>query len=289
MPRKIAFWATVSDSYAFVFGDWGRLFRASIAWVAIGCIIFVLVLALFGPEALQRARESGMAHRSYGQTVSQLLFLLLAVVAYIAFSVAWHRAVLLGDAHAAPLRALRFRAREFRFLLYLIVITLLSVGVFAGTFVVGLAFTALAVSGQAALSVFHGVPHGTIAIAIAAVLVGMIVLLPFLARFSLGLPAIAVEEPHGVFGRSWHRGWHNGWRLIWGPLICSLPLSIASGVLQVGQAFFAVVAALEMPWRVLGEIGMFLFYAGGAFAHFVALAGAITFLSLSYRQLTQPS
>lgn len=289
MPRKIAFWATVGDSYIFVFADWGRLFRSSIAWVGIGCILFVSILVLFGPEALQRTRESGLTHLSLGHGLAQLSFALLAVVAYVAFSVAWHRTVLLGDKVATPLHALRFEGREFRFLLYLIAIGLLSVGLFLGTFVVGLVVTGLAVSGQEIFSMFHGAPHAGIAIALATLFVGIIVGIPFLARFGLGLPAIAVEEPRGVFGRAWHRGWRNGWRLIWGPFICSFPISVVSGVFRGGQTLFNLLISQGAPYRAFGEVGMFLFYATGTFAHFVALAGAITFLSLSYRQLSQPA
>lgn len=285
MPRKIRFWRTVGDSYGFVFGDWGRLFRASAAWVVIGCVIFVAILAWFGPEALQRAKQPGLTHMTPGQTVAGLSFALLALISYVAFSVAWHRAVLLGDGHETPLRALRFKGREFRFLLYLIVIAFLSVGIVAGVFVVGIVAAAGAVSGQEVTDMFSGEPRGGIAIAILAVFVGIIVLAPFLARFSLGLPAIAVEEPRGVFGRSWHRGWRNGWRLIWGPFVCSFPISIVSGLFRAGQSFFGLMAGYEAPWRIFGEVGMLAFYALGSFAHFIALAGAISFLSLSYRQL----
>ncbi|HXE17279.1 MAG TPA: hypothetical protein VN632_08615 [Stellaceae bacterium] len=285
MPRKIRFWRTVGDSYGFVFGDWGRLFRHSAAWVALGAVIAVAAMILFGPEVLNKPQSPALL-LSTGRAVTTVALGVFQIASYVAFSVGWHRAVLLGDGHATALDALRFKRREFRFLLYIIAVGLVWIGVALAGSIIVFALTAAATSGQSILHSFEGKPSGGFAIAVAALFLGVFVALPFLARLTLGLPAIAVEEPRGVFGRSWHRGWGNGWRLIWGPVFCSLPLNIVAGLFSAGQVFFVLVADYDPPWREFGLVGTIAFYVLGSFAHFIALAGAISFLSLSYRQLS---
>jgi hypothetical protein len=283
MPRKIAFWDTLGDSFNFVFGHWGRFVHLAGGWILFAIVLFLAVLVAFGPEAVQQTQLNDAATLSAGHAVGALLLLILAIVSYTAFAVSWHRAVLLDDTQ----EPLRFRWREARFLMYMIVITLLSFGVLLGAVAVTGVAIGLLAAGATLFRDFHSVGGGAVALGVLAMLVAMIVLAPFLARFSLGLPAIAVEEPEGVFGRSWHRGWRNGWRLIWGPFICSLPLSIASGIFGLGQAGAFLLLDYSDAWRVVGLLGMVVCYALSTGAHFLAVAGAVTFLSLSYRQLTR--
>lgn len=293
MPRKIAFWRTVVDSFEFVFGNFDRFIRLAGPWVAIAAILFATLIAIFGIQALESARF-GQAHAApltVSRSVSTIVLGIYMLAAYVAFSVAWHRAVLLGEA-GSTFGALRFRRREWRFLGYWVVVGLLALAIGLGMVIVlvlvGVVIFLIATGG--AFSTPHDGTKSLLLIPFAITMVGFIVILPFLARFSLGLPAIAVEEPDGVLRRSWHRGWRNGWRLIWGPLLCAIPLSIAVEMFQGAQlatAFFLGSSAGLL--YALGFILSILFYAFATAAHFVALAGAITFLSLSYRQLTQPS
>ena len=103
-------------------------------------------------------------------------------------------------------------------------------------------------------------------------MVGIVAALPFFARLTLGLPAIAVAEPPGVLGRAWHRGWRNGWRLIWGPFLCSLPLSIVSGIFSAGQRLMEYVAGFGDAWRVIGVASMIVLYVLASITHFLAVA-----------------
>ena len=287
MPTKIVFWQTVADSFNFVFSNWRRFYRRAAIWVGLGVVVCIFVLLVFGATALEQSQPVRLTAVDTGHAVAALLFIALAVVAYVAFSVSWHRAVLLGETAGEPLSALRFRWRETRFLLYLIVVGLLWIGTLLGlTLVASLIVGILYVGRQFLGGIDPG--GGAVAIALLALFVIVIVMSPFLARFSLGLPAIAVEEPKGVFGRSWHRGWHNGWRLVWGPLICALPLSIVTGIADGAERILAKYSPdFAGAWHGVGYLAIVIFYAIGATAHFLALATAITFLSLSYRQLTR--
>lgn len=284
MPRKIRFWRTVGDSYGFIFSDWGLLFRHAGAWVVLGTVIAVVAMASFGPEVLNRPRSPALL-LSAGRLVTMSVFVVFQSVSYVAFSVAWHRVVLLGEVHSSFLDAVRFKRRELRFFLYLLGLGLLTCAVFFGATLIGLAY-AVGIKAIAGQSPTHFFTSALYKLAVpAAILIGILVVLPYVTRFSLGLPAIAVEEPSGVFGRSWERGWRNGWRLVWGPLFCSIPLGIVASLFGLGQSFFVQIGDHDEPWRTVGFIGTGTFYALGSFAHFIALAGAISFLSLSYRQL----
>lgn len=287
MPTKIVFWQTVADSFNFVFSDWSRFYRLAAVWIGLGMLVCVVVLLAFGASPFEQTPPAQVMNLDRGRVVAALLFFVLAVVTYVAFSVAWHRTVLLRETVAAPLGVLRFEGREVRFLLYLIVVGLLWIGVFLGlALVAGLAVGGLYL-GQKVWGSFEP-GGGAVAIALFVLFLFVIVMAPFLARFSLGLPAIAVEEPAGVFGRSWHRGWHNGWRLVWGPLICALPLSIVTGITNTAERVLAIYAPdFGGVWHGVGYLAIVIFYGIGATAHFLALATAVTFLSLSYRQLTR--
>lgn len=282
---KIAFWQTVGDAFGFVFSDWGRFFRLATLWIVVGTILFACLATLFGLEAVQKPAPGAHEPLTAGRAVTSLVFLVYAIIAYVAFAVAWHRAVLLGEAAGAPLRAARFQWREMRFLMYSIVIALLAIGVFVVAALIVGGLVVLMIAGGKLFSDFESGP--AIGAAVAAVLVAAIAILPFLARFSLGLPAIAVEEPEGVFGRSWHRGWRNGWRLIWGPFVCSLPLAIVSGIFQGAQLLSILLAGAGDAWRAVGLVLLLIFYLLGTTAHFFAIALAVSFLSLAYRQLTR--
>jgi hypothetical protein len=283
MPRKIRFWRTFGDSFAFVFADWGRFFRLSGAWIAVGTLLYVLVLALLGLGAFGSAPRGHLP--SGDQLTALLIFVVFAVIAYIAFAVAWHRAVLLDETRE-PLRALRFRGRELRFLGYSIAIVLLWLVVFTVAISI-IAFGAIfAAAGTLAIGTVSKTAGPVYAVVVLAIVVGIVAALPFFARLTLGLPAIAVGESPGVLGRAWHRGWRNGWRLFWGPFLCSLPLSIVSGIFSAGQRLMEYVAGFGDAWRVIGMASMIVLYVLASITHFLAVATAIAFLSLSYRQLS---
>ncbi len=292
MRRKIAFWTTIGDSFEFVFDDFGRFARLAGPWVVIAAILFAILIAVFGVQTFEKA-QFGLRHQPFSgpRAISTAVLAIYGIAAYVAFSVAWHRAVLLGEAGSA-LAALRFQRREWRFLGFWILVALLAFGVLFGILVVlalvGVVISLIVSGGD--IAGVHSRAAAFYLIPLALVIVSFIAIVPFLARFSLGLPAIAIEEPEGVFGRSWRRGWRNGWRLIWGPIICVIPPSMAAGLFQGAQlaTIFFLGDAGGVP-QAIGLVLVVVFYLLGTVAHFVAIAIAVSFLSLSYRQLTQPA
>jgi hypothetical protein len=284
MVKKIAFWRTVGDSFNFVFEDLGRFFRLCGAWIAIIFVVFVAVLALVGPKALQTATAGAHAHYSVAWGLATFVLLVAVSVSNIAFAVAWHRSVLLGE-RVEPRQALRFGWREVRFFLYSLAVVLIYIAATAANIAVGILVGIVVASGGKLAGGHLG--GWAIAIAVLWVIVVACIAAPFLARLSLGLPAVAVEEPPGVLRRSWHRGWGNGWRLIWGPLICYTPLLMASGFLSTLQTLSAFLIGLVWWASAIGIMLDLGFYVLVVTANFLAIALSVSFLSLSFRQLAQ--
>ena len=125
---RIEIWRTLGAAYGFALGNLGRFLRLSGAWLvgSIGCnALFVLHL----PLVVRLLGALGMG-----------LFLLGGL---IAFPLAWHRLILLGEERGI-FAALRFGRRQCRFLTYMILTSL----------IVGLsAYLALIVAGSIAAAV----------------------------------------------------------------------------------------------------------------------------------------
>ena len=183
------FWSSVREAYRSAFADPRTVLRASLVWIAISMVLNVIVLALGAgaPMPASGATASGTFW------LRLLLGLLLPLVDYtggIAFAVAWHRNVLL-DERPGWSSAWRFKRREWRFLGYGLAVGL-TVGAVGAVILIpfGLLFSmALASSGgivkYAGISAIMVLGFGT------ATFIG--------TRLVLGFPAIAVEEPRGVW------------------------------------------------------------------------------------------
>ena len=282
MPSKIPFWRTFGDAFGFVFTDFPRFLRLSAGWIALSTIAFILAIVILGVASVQPERPiGGPMHIDWDRTAAQIVLGLIKYLSDVAFAVAWHRIVLLGEARGVF--GLRFRWRELRFLLYSWLVAAIIIAILMAAFLLAFAI------GFAALSGGGGGVFGTPWIAAIVFPVSFIVLiacLPLIGRLSLGLPAIAIEEPQGVLRRAWHRGWRNGWRLVRGPILCSIPLAIASGLFSAMQGAMSLLVALDGGWRIGGLIGETIFWGMSVGVHFLAVATGVTFLSLSYRHLS---
>ena len=284
---KFPFWRTFGDSFVFVFHDFKRFLRMSAAWVGLYAVLFIVMVAIFGIAAVEPRKPMNNPsdfHFDPAQIVPQLIYALVGLVSNIVFAVAWHRTVLLNEQRNF-LHAFRLRWREWRFFFYSLLIGLLAMFVFS---IAGGVFLLLGV-GMLPSFPADKFPFNPWAFAIMAgfLFVFLWVMAPFMARFSLGLPAIAVEEPRGVFGRSWRRGRHNGWRLFWGPLLVSIPIGIVAGVMSGVQTAVSFLTLLSGGWRIVGLILEWIFFTLSYGAHFLSFAVTISFLSLAYKFLTQ--
>ncbi|HUN48559.1 MAG TPA: hypothetical protein VMU85_18665 [Stellaceae bacterium] len=243
---KIEVWGTLGAAYGFAFGNLGRFLRLSGAWLA-GSIGFNVLFVLHLPLAVRLLGALGMA-----------LFLLGGL---IAFPLAWHRLILLGEERGI-FAALRFGRRQCRFLTYMILTSL----------IVGLsAYLALIVAGSIAAAVRPRL--GTAAIIIPAV--AILAMWCLASRVTLALPAIAVDEAGAVLRHAWRRGRGNGTRLVLGWVLCSLPFIVASDVLHALQVRLGERTVLG--GAVVGALPFVV--------EFLEAAVTVGFLSRAYQQL----
>ena len=252
--HKIAFWQTLVAAYRFTFGDLRHFCRvAEPAFIAIGLLVTVsLAVRLARPDAA---------------VALAVVVAVVEMLAYVAFMVAWHRAVLLGEGAATP-PPFRFARREWRFLGYSLAIPLL-VGVPVGL-AAGIVVAALEVAAKAgALTFAAGAALETlvfIAALVAGVLGG--------GRLALALPAVALDRSGSVLRASWAASRRNAIRLASGPLLAILPFVPLVMALQLVRGAAGRGIALQLAC----ELAL-------AALTLVELSVAVAFVSYAYRQL----
>ena len=273
---KIRFWATVGAAYGFAFAHLGQLLRAAGVWIA-GCVVLEMALLLVsqrdGGEIMLRASDP---------IATILLTAALSLFGYaatIAFAVAWHRLVLTEE-RRDWLAALRFKGREWRFMFY---------GWAYGSVLAVVAWIVIVAILRVAVAML---PEGSspsrtylvIAVyAVAASVALFAVVVPF-SRLALGFPAIALEEPSGVWRRSWRRGKGNSVRLAFGIALSGAPMVATTVLAIVGQRWLLVNERLG-DVGFAGHAGEFALAVIYYLVRFGTYAVAVSFLSLCYRQL----
>ena len=209
--RKLPIGATVSEAYGWVFGQLGLVFRAAVFPFTLSLALIVLSFSVPATSIL-----SG-------------LFLILGLVPYAIFGVAWHRLTLLGPAVATPPLIPGWARRHWRFLGYLAAVALVSNGV--AITVMTLAF---GVTGAAANPILNAV-----------VVPGIFVFAIYIMmRFSFVFPAIAVDESYGL-RHAWAHTKGQGFRLLGAVLLTMVPIVLLLWVVStIFGAFVFTEAAL---------------------------------------------
>jgi hypothetical protein len=276
---KIAFWRTVGGAFGFVFSDLGRFLQVSGIWLA--SIISLELLAIsFRPD-------------SHGLAVTFcILGFMTFLAASLALSFAWHRTILAQETPSAAM-ALRFGAREWRFLGYSLLIVLvicvpmvifilisaLISGIFLGVVMAANGANAAAVGGTGALM-------GRIIAAIFMLAAWYVV-----SRLWLALPAVATDQRGDMLSTAWRRSRRNGLRLMFGLLVCALPFSLVNGLIQraLGAPIWTSVfdpahhpldSSLLIPSVTVTLILL---------VDFIQTAVWVAFLSFSFHQLSASS
>jgi hypothetical protein len=261
--KKIAFWDTVADAYGFLLANLGGFFKLCGAWIVAIAAVTTAAAVLLAPVA----NEAAIA-------VATIAALALSLAGVTAFAVAWHRTILKAE---APAIVPRFKRREWRFLGYSVLVSLI---LFAAAMGAGLAAGIVAGAVAAAAG-----KAGAVVGAAAFVLV--IVAGAYGARLALALPAVAVDEPGNPLGPAWERGKGNGTRLLFGTLVCLVPIVIVQAVLQWLLGTPAWQREIEahasaLPASATGGIVLGVLYVALSFAQVAVTVG---FLSFSYRQI----
>lgn len=259
---KIEFWKTIGDSYRFVFADLARFFRVSGIW-----LVGAMSLPILNPVILQASATL--------QGSLAIAFLFFLVWSTIAFSVAWHRVVLLGEVPVL-LETARFGWREAK---YLICLGALCVGILLSGLLVTVALDEMlarfvGVTGARYWIESRFAQNSPLLLLFATEAAGLLIAATFGIRLFLALPAIALGHGDHLFRRAYRAGFTNGLRLVMGSflvapffvgtLIAALLLNIASLNNTIGEAITTSAAIL---------------------CYYLQIALWTSFVSFAYRQL----
>ncbi len=255
---RIMVWATVAESYRFILSHPRDLLR--VGWLPL--------LALFGLNLLFGTFDpvpAGFDPAALGPSLGTMALNLLAqsIIAAVIL-VAWHRVVLLGSDQQPGSLGVRFGARELRYLLawLLLSVVFLMLLIVAFALVVAVGFAVLVALKTVMLllgagqMVALGQSDQFLALQYAGILPAVLLATYFASRLSLILPAMATDRRR-TLARAWNLSAGNGWRLALASVFVMLPAEL----LSVGIAFAAqqvLGTALFYPLALASSFGVLL-------------------------------
>ncbi len=230
-PARLPVWGTALECYRFLLGHPRQVAR--VAWLPLA-VLFALNMLFdtFRPTPEPTDPTVAMAEASslLGATLASVL--IQSAVAAMTL-VVWHRLVMQGYEVGARTVPMRVGLSEIRYLLRWMLISLMFLGIMAGT-VVGLVMLAFAVmvamQAVSILAAGGGMrlgEQGELLTVIGEVSTPLAVLaaIYFTTRLSLVLPATATGKPTG-FDHAWDVSRGNGLRMALASLIVMAPVQL---------------------------------------------------------------
>lgn len=257
---KVSIWATVRESYGFVW--YGRRRFASLATPA---IVVLAILSTLVTWLAASTVPGGAENRMAGPAGILLVITVPAsIFLWVVFSVAWHRAFLKPNESVTVSGALKWGRRQSRFLLLTIAVGLLIVLIMAGGALVALAASSLSGVDQTGFAQNNFLPLYLAGLACALVMSG---------RLALLFPATTVDH-RMTFGESWETTRGNGWRIAIIVFLVALPIWVAARLLSVPIMFFGQTNSLT-AMLLAGLVDQTL--------GFIGVAVGVSALSIAYR------
>jgi hypothetical protein len=277
--QKIAVWPAVGAAFAFVFLHPLRLLRLGGLWLAL--ILALLVLsAIVSSPSVPRGPVTGPAVAAF--VVGFFVAGIVLLGGFYSFWVALHRAALVGEIRPW-FAALRFGRREWRFVGYSILISilmglpLLPVELVA----VPLAIRYLHTGGN----IFVMAEWGSV---MATVLT--LVVWTYGSRLFLVFAAVAADETGDKLSRAWARSRGNGFRIYIGSVICLLPFIVGHRLVQwLRLRDIAEALRTKEDIFVAANHGTGLYGTVSFVILLVGLAVLVGFSSYCYLRLTPPA
>ncbi len=259
---KLPVFATVRRAYAAAVSNFATFVRIAWLWIVLILLVNFAILALL-PERLAPTTPAGYVR--FGVTDWAVLqaigFLnaLLVIPMLSSIAVNWHRMLLAGE-RPGPMAFIRFDAPVWAYTGLAIIFSLIKT-------LVG--FPQLAASVNSAGGASPLAPFFQIAAAL-VFLAGLM----YLARYSVALPAKALEN--GAIGprRAFQATRGNTWRISWGFVLCFMPLialGVASYWIWPGPAVMLSASPTATAIRLIN----------GALAAIAGIVG-VGFLSYTY-------
>lgn len=237
-------------------------------------VLLAFLVSLFAPAEPQHFELDTVT------TPQALLFIIgfvvmaaIYAIAFASVAVAWHRHGLLGEM-PKPF-PIRFARRELRFLGQGILVGLVM---FLIGLPVGLAFGIL----TAILS--HSGGFGVAVLAIAG-LVGYFTIISVAMRYSLILPATAIDQDFGLGGAFW-RGEGFGLPMAITNVVIALLVALLSLALQFGVAALAALYLTVAPAALAPTVGAFVTVVATFFdtaTSFFTIVAGLAVVTTGYR------
>lgn len=264
---KVPIGAVGAEAYRAVFGRLGLLLE--LGWLP---LLALLTAALVPDLVAGRIAPAGLpAARDW---LPDIIDAVVAVLALNAFAVRWHQAMLFPAMRTTSRGA--FLRAWGRFLLYTLILYLVSAALVAGVLLPGASGGALAATGLPSAAV-----PGVLTTAAAAL--GLALWLAT-ARCALLFPAAAAERPLG-WGEAWRLMHGNTWRLVGCSLLVGVPFVLAVTLLL---SSVLTAAHVDTGATLAGRPALGLFLLGGVvdtLAKFLAVALGASVLSGFYRRI----
>lgn len=229
----------------------------------------VVALSLFGSILLNLNPEPIITLPKEGEmptfNLAFIPLLLVNLVFYVMFAVAWHRKWILGESEITIYSALRWDFNKSKFLLRLIQIFLISFGILLG---LGIFLTLLPGTSGFLVSSF-----GTILVLAISTLI--------FARLSLLLPASAVGDNLNIKDCvALTNG--NGWRLGVLAIFPPIPLAFLQLILSI-----ILIGALSKLQMENGLFGGLLLHLIEQVLNYIGIAVGVSALSMAYVAFTK--
>lgn len=251
--QRFGMFAIIGGAYRQLWADRRDLFLLGYLPVLISALALSLPMALFHDTAnamLGAVYATGRLPPDLppGRVESMFLAGLAAIAVVVAlgivFAVAWFRRILLPDERSTVAAALRWRRRQWRFLWRCVQLTAITLGVGV---IMAIPLTTIVMPAVVPAAIEGG------RVAVVMFLLSLImnlVLAAILIRFTMVLPAAAVDAPCGL-GPSWRMTRGHTFALVVIVVAVSVPLWVVQGTFEYGlSAAFA------------GEYGLSAAFAG---------------------------
>ncbi len=272
--HRVAVFKTVLGAYAFVWQARKDFVSLAIPLVVVLAIVAALHGWLWPPvfATTLEELEAAMADRRGGSMLGMIILVVFNWAVYVVFAVAWHRSYLIPAEATTVGAALRWRRRQTRFLLLLILAFLIAgVAPVIGTIVVTV-IGVLVIADESQLIIWT-----PILVAVSVVMVFLA--LPIYGRLTMWFPSTAVDHRMSL-GECWAFSRGNGWRLGVLILLAALPAIIPVGVINFVS--LGIVSGAGLGGSLTLQLILALVQNG---IGFIGTAASVSALSIAYREL----
>ena len=283
---KLPVWQTIKDGYSFIWAERRAWLDYALGPILVIAALLVGIFTILGPSFITdpETLELSIGRGEIAQIGAALaIFLVVNLIVYVSFAVAWHRRFLIDSTMTSPRELLTWRKRHWIFLLRLILVALISMIVAA---IIGFLISlptgiVVAIAGAGTASAEFGI--GAVIVFFFNWLATIILTYVLLAGLLLSFPAAAIEDDEVGFGAGWRMAKGNRWRMfaivLVGAAIPTFVLTVIAALIIEGIALgFEVAVGASITVQFVSELF-------GQAITFLGIAIGVSMLSIMYRRM----